>query len=107
MDSTFGPEVAFVRAPPAANASSATSAQGRPTRADSNASDARRTTSTASAAAHGISSTPRVVSLAALAANGRLRVHVSRELPMTEAPEAHRLIAEGHVRGKLVLTGLE
>jgi NADPH:quinone reductase-like Zn-dependent oxidoreductase len=41
--------------------------------------------------------------LGALAANGRLRVHVSHELPFTEAAEAHRLIAEGHVRGKIVL----
>ncbi|WP_250005389.1 NADP-dependent oxidoreductase [Actinoplanes sp. M2I2] len=42
--------------------------------------------------------------LGALVANGRLRVHVSRELPVTEAAEAHRLMAGGHVRGKLVLT---
>ncbi|MCY1143062.1 NADP-dependent oxidoreductase [Actinoplanes sp. Pm04-4] len=41
--------------------------------------------------------------LGALAANGRLRVHVSHELPYTEAAEAHRLIADGHVRGKIVL----
>lgn len=45
-------------------------------------------------------------SLGVLAANGRLRVHVSRELPMTEAAEAQRVVAEGHVRGKIVLTGL-
>ena len=44
--------------------------------------------------------------LGGLAAAGRLRVHVSREMPMAEAPEAHRLIAEGHVQGKLVLEGL-
>ncbi len=42
--------------------------------------------------------------LGALAANGRLRVHVSREFPFTEAAAAHRLIADGHVKGKLVLT---
>lgn len=34
---------------------------------------------------------------------GRLKVLVSRSFPLAEAAEAHRLIAEGHVTGKLVL----
>ncbi|QSB12822.1 NADP-dependent oxidoreductase [Natronosporangium hydrolyticum] len=42
--------------------------------------------------------------LGELAAAGRLRVTVTRELPLAEAAEAHRLQEEGHVRGKLVLT---
>ncbi|WP_127502539.1 NADP-dependent oxidoreductase [Actinoplanes solisilvae] len=45
-------------------------------------------------------------SLGGLALIGKLRVHVSREMPMVEAPEAHRLISEGHVQGKIVLEGL-
>jgi NADPH:quinone reductase len=35
---------------------------------------------------------------------GRLRLHVSRTFPLEQAAEAHRLIEEGHVQGKLVLT---
>jgi len=35
---------------------------------------------------------------------GVLRVHVSRTFPLSEAAAAHRLIGEGHVQGKLVLT---
>jgi len=35
---------------------------------------------------------------------GRLRVHVNRTFPLSEAAAAHRLIGEGHVQGKLVLT---
>ncbi|MGK5683029.1 NADP-dependent oxidoreductase [Actinoplanes sp. URMC 104] len=42
-------------------------------------------------------------SLGALVTTGRLRVHVSRELPLAEAAEAHRLIEQGHVQGKIVL----
>jgi NADPH2:quinone reductase len=34
---------------------------------------------------------------------GKLRVEVSRSLPLEQAAEAHRLIEEGHVQGKLVL----
>jgi NADPH:quinone reductase-like Zn-dependent oxidoreductase len=35
--------------------------------------------------------------------DGALRVHVDRELPLAEGAEAHRLIEDGHVRGKVVL----
>lgn len=34
---------------------------------------------------------------------GKLKITVSRVLPLDQAAEAHRLIEEGHVRGKLVL----
>ncbi|MBB4741945.1 NADPH:quinone reductase-like Zn-dependent oxidoreductase [Actinoplanes octamycinicus] len=43
-------------------------------------------------------------SLADLADAGRLRVEVAREFPLDEAAPAQRLLEEGHVRGKLVLT---
>ncbi|MBD5785691.1 NADP-dependent oxidoreductase [Cellulosimicrobium terreum] len=39
-----------------------------------------------------------------LAEAGRLRLTVSRRLPLAEAAEALRLVAGGHVRGKVVLT---
>ena len=35
--------------------------------------------------------------------DGSLRVHVDREFPLADGAEAHRLLEEGHVRGKLVL----
>ena len=35
--------------------------------------------------------------------DGALRVHVDRELPLAEGAEAHRMIEDGHVRGKIVL----
>jgi NADPH:quinone reductase-like Zn-dependent oxidoreductase len=39
-----------------------------------------------------------------LATDGRLRVEVTREFPLEQAAEAHRLLEDGHVRGKIVLT---
>jgi NADPH:quinone reductase-like Zn-dependent oxidoreductase len=42
--------------------------------------------------------------LGELATDGRLRVEVTREFPLEQAAEAHRLLEEGHVRGKIVLT---
>lgn len=42
--------------------------------------------------------------LADRAAAGRLRVELQRTFPLAEAAEAHRLLEDGHVRGKLVLT---
>jgi NADPH:quinone reductase-like Zn-dependent oxidoreductase len=39
-----------------------------------------------------------------LADDGRLRVEIFREFPLEQAAEAHRLLEEGHVRGKVVLT---
>lgn len=45
--------------------------------------------------------------LADRAAAGRLRVEVQRTFPLSEAAEAHRLLEDGHVRGKLVLTATE
>ncbi len=35
---------------------------------------------------------------------GRLKIHVSRTYPLEQAADAHRLIEDGHVQGKLVLT---
>ena len=35
--------------------------------------------------------------------DGSVRVHVERELPLTDGAEAHRLLEGGHVRGKVVL----
>ncbi|MCU0835573.1 MAG: zinc-dependent alcohol dehydrogenase family protein [Chromatiaceae bacterium] len=35
---------------------------------------------------------------------GELRIQVSRTFPLEQAADAHRLIEEGHTRGKLVLT---
>ena len=32
-----------------------------------------------------------------------IRVHVDREFPLAEGASAHELLADGHVRGKLVL----
>ena len=34
---------------------------------------------------------------------GRLHIEVSKALPLAEAASAHRLIEDGHARGKLVL----
>lgn len=42
--------------------------------------------------------------LAGLVDAGLLRVEVAERLPLTEAGKAHELLAEGHVRGKIVLT---
>ncbi|MGO1053235.1 NADP-dependent oxidoreductase [Crossiella sp. CA198] len=41
--------------------------------------------------------------LGELAAGGQLRVDVQQTFPLAEAAAAHRLLEEGHVRGKLVL----
>ena len=35
--------------------------------------------------------------------DGAMRVHVDREFPLAEGSAAHELLADGHVRGKLVL----
>jgi NADPH:quinone reductase-like Zn-dependent oxidoreductase len=42
--------------------------------------------------------------LGELAANGRLRVHVSHDFPLEKAADAHHVVEGGHVRGKVVLT---
>lgn len=42
--------------------------------------------------------------LGELADRGQLRVDVQRSFPLEQAAEAHRVLEEGHVRGKLVLT---
>jgi NADPH:quinone reductase-like Zn-dependent oxidoreductase len=35
--------------------------------------------------------------------DGSVRVHVERELPLADGAEAHRMLEDGHVRGKVVL----
>jgi NADPH:quinone reductase-like Zn-dependent oxidoreductase len=35
--------------------------------------------------------------------DGSVRVHVERELPLADGAQAHRLLEDGHVRGKVVL----
>ena len=45
----------------------------------------------------------RVRHLAALLADGRLKTHVTRVLPLAEALEAHRLVDSGEAGGKVVL----
>jgi NADPH:quinone reductase-like Zn-dependent oxidoreductase len=42
--------------------------------------------------------------LAALVADGRLRVEVARTFPLDEIADAHRLSEQGHPRGKVVVT---
>ena len=42
--------------------------------------------------------------LAAMADAGHLRVPIAKAFPLEETAEAHRVMAEGHVRGKLVVT---
>lgn len=44
-----------------------------------------------------------LAALASLADDGRLKVPVARTFPLAEAAEAHRVLAEGHTRGKIVL----
>ena len=41
---------------------------------------------------------------ARLIETGRLQVKVSRTFPLEQAAEAHRLIEEGHMTGKVVLS---
>lgn len=42
--------------------------------------------------------------LAQRVASGRVAVEVSRTFPLEQAADAHRLLEQGHVRGKLILT---
>jgi NADPH:quinone reductase-like Zn-dependent oxidoreductase len=35
---------------------------------------------------------------------GQLRVPIAKAFPLEELAEAHRTMAEGHVRGKIVVT---
>lgn len=61
--------------------------------------------------ARGIRATGYVVSpdartlavISRLIDDGSVRVHVEREFPLEEGSSAHELLADGHVRGKLVL----
>ena len=46
----------------------------------------------------------QLAELVAMVERGALRVEVQQVLPLEQAAEAHRILQEGHVRGKLVLT---
>ena len=48
-------------------------------------------------------STDRLARLSELMASGRLSVTVQEVFPLEQAAEAHRLLEDGHVRGKLVI----
>ncbi len=50
-----------------------------------------------------LSDTATLTAIAELIDNGELTVHIDREFPLTEEAAAHRLLEEGHTRGKLVL----
>jgi NADPH:quinone reductase-like Zn-dependent oxidoreductase len=42
--------------------------------------------------------------LAGMADAGQLRVVIAKAFPLEQTADAHRLVAEGHVRGKVVVT---
>ncbi|MCU1616612.1 MAG: NADPH:quinone reductase, Zinc-containing alcohol dehydrogenase superfamily [Frankiales bacterium] len=42
--------------------------------------------------------------LARMADAGQLRISIARAFPLEQAAEAHRMVGEGHVRGKVVVT---
>lgn len=50
-----------------------------------------------------ISDTATLTAIAELADDGRLRVNLDREFSLRDVAEAHRVLEEGHTRGKLVL----
>jgi NADPH:quinone reductase and related Zn-dependent oxidoreductases len=50
-----------------------------------------------------LSDTATLNSIAELIDAGEVRVHVDRDFPLEEAAAAHRMIEEGHTRGKIVL----
>ncbi len=50
-----------------------------------------------------LSDTASLAAIAELIDAGDLAVHIDREFPLDEAAEAHRLLEEGHTRGKIVL----
>ena len=46
----------------------------------------------------------QLAQLVAMVDEGSLRVHVQQAFPLEQVADAHRLLEQGHVRGKLVLT---
>jgi NADPH:quinone reductase-like Zn-dependent oxidoreductase len=46
----------------------------------------------------------QLAQLAAMVDEGSVKVHVQQTFPLEQAADAHRLLEQGHVRGKLVLT---
>lgn len=51
-----------------------------------------------------LTNTATLTAIAELIDSGKLTVHVDREFPLEDAAAAHRLLEEGHTRGKLVLS---
>jgi enoyl reductase len=49
-------------------------------------------------------SAARLNALLDLYTSGKLKVNIQRTFPLTQAPDAHRVMESGHVRGKLALT---
>jgi enoyl reductase len=49
-------------------------------------------------------SATRLAALLALYTAGKLEVHIQQTFPLTQAPDAHRVMERGHVRGKLAFT---
>jgi NADPH:quinone reductase-like Zn-dependent oxidoreductase len=52
----------------------------------------------------GIAVDPAPAALASLAEQGTLRVHGAASYPFAQIADAHRLLEDGHMQGKLVLT---
>lgn len=50
-----------------------------------------------------LSATAELTEIAELIDAGSVTVHIDREFPLAEAADAHRLLGEGHTRGKIVL----
>lgn len=52
----------------------------------------------------GLRSTARLLELADLYTQGKLRIHIRGSFPLARAADAHREVETGHGRGKVVLT---
>ena len=50
-----------------------------------------------------LSATAELTEIAELIDAGEVAVHIDREFPLEDAADAHRLLSEGHTRGKIVL----
>jgi NADPH:quinone reductase-like Zn-dependent oxidoreductase len=50
-----------------------------------------------------LSDTASLTAIAELIDAGELAVHLDREFPLDDAADAHRVLEEGHTRGKIAL----